>query len=429
MANSDRLVDTAVVFTDRFFRGEFEAMVPLMDEAMRKAFPPDKAAAVLAGIESQAGAMISAGRALRTHSQQGYRIVIRPVNFERADLEAKVVFDADGLVGGFSFTPSALVIEPPDPPYSDAARFTEEEIIVGEGEFALPGTLTIPRETERPPVAVFIHGSGPNDRDETIGPNKIFRDIARGLATRGIASLRYDKRTLVHPEKLRGLEITHREEVIEDAVAAARLVAADPRFDPERVILIGHSLGGTLAPLVAAECCEVDAVVMLAASCRPLLDVMTEQLEYLVGIDGITDREDQIMLEEHAESVRLIREGKPGRGALASAPPGYFAALEAYDEIATASQLMIPVRILQGGRDYQVTAEKDFAKWKAALSEHANVTFELYPGLDHLFRRGEGPSQPSDYMVPGNPDWEFVIGLAEWIASLGVPAGGGGSAD
>lgn len=412
---SDPLAEAATLFTDHFFAGEFEAMEPLMADILRNALPPDKAAAVLQGIGIEAGKLLRAGRAMRAHNERGYRVVFRTLEFERATLEARIVFDHEDRIGGFYYKPSARVVDPPDPTYSDPALFDEEEAIVGFGRFALPATLTIPKNPPLPPVVVFVHGSGPNDRDETIGPNKPFRDIAWGLASRGIASLRYDKRTYVHASELSGMTITHREEVVEDALAAVRLAASDPRFDPGRVFLIGHSLGGTLAPLIAAEACEIDGVVMMAATPRPLLDVMYEQMEYLLGLDGLPDQEDAIILDEMRTSMELLRSGRPGVGRLESIPPEYINELEKYDPVATAKLLLAPIRILQGGRDYQVTEAKDFAIWRAELSDRPGVSFKLYPKLDHLFRSGDGKSRPSDYAVPGNPDARFLTDLAAWI--------------
>ena len=139
------------------------------------------------------------------------------------------------------------------PPYVDSEAFTEREVTVGRGEWSLPGTLSVPLQGDLHPAVVLVHGSGPNDRDETIGANKPFKDLALGLASKGVAVLRYEKRTLEHGSKMASLMevLTPEEEVIEDALAAVSLLKETEGIDPDRIYVLGHSLGGTLAPRIA----------------------------------------------------------------------------------------------------------------------------------------------------------------------------------
>ncbi|MCL6460177.1 MAG: DUF3887 domain-containing protein, partial [Gorillibacterium sp.] len=140
------------------------------------------------------------------------------------------------------------------------AGLTEEDVIVGQGTpYALNGTLTLPKSSASSGLlsaVVLVQGSGPSDRDETVGGYKPFRDIAYGLAEQGIAVLRYEKRTWVYgktytPET--AAKLTVKEETVDDAIAATKILKNDPRIDPSRVYVIGHSLGGMLAPRIDAE--------------------------------------------------------------------------------------------------------------------------------------------------------------------------------
>ncbi len=109
-------------------------------------------------------------------------------------------------LSGLSMRPPAPEVPYAPPDYAVAGAYTEREVTVGSGEWALPGTLTMPAGPGRFPAVVLVHGSGPNDRDETFGPNKTFKDLALGLASRGVAVLRYDKRTKVYGAKIAPLK-------------------------------------------------------------------------------------------------------------------------------------------------------------------------------------------------------------------------------
>jgi hypothetical protein len=255
------------------------------------------------------------------------------------------------------------------------------------------------------PVAaavVLVHGSGPNDRDETLGPNKPFRDLAWGLADRGIAVLRYEKRTRQYGGKMAGNpNLTVREETTDDAILAAALLRAHDRIDPTRVFVLGHSLGGTLAPRIAAGDRSLAGLIILAGATRPLLEVAREQLAYLASLTpGGIDPEEALA------------------GLRRSAPEAYWKDLDAYRPAQTAATLTIPMLVLQGERDYQVTLA-DFRGWRDALGGRANVTMKSYPTLNHLFLSGEGKSTPSEYDRAGHiPD--FVLDyIADWLGKIG----------
>ncbi len=413
-------------FVELLFKGEVEALGPLMDDAMRAAMSPDRTRALLELLAAQAGDWRGI-EATRQAEAGGYQMVFVTCAFEKSTLDARVVFDGEGLVTGLFFQPTGPQPEPVDPPYADRSRFVEEPIEVVSGEYRLPGTLTLPVEVERPPVGVLVHGSGPNDRDETIGPNKVFRDLAWGLAMRGVATLRYEKRTRVYGGRLPAETLTHREEVVEDALAAVSLAAADARLDVERLVLVGHSLGGTLGPLIALEAPALDGVVLMAGANRPLLVLMDEQIEHLYLQDGKIDEAEKRALEAFRQAALELVDGGPARGLLTGLTRVYLEALNAYRPLETILQLKVPILVTQGGRDYQVPADKDFENWKGALAGRRDATFRLYPELDHLFMPGEGPSYPTDYMKPRNVDERFIEDLAAWMLALGRGEAAAGS--
>jgi dienelactone hydrolase len=338
---------------------------------------------------------------------------------DKESLEVRVTYDAGGNAVGLFFRPAAPQWELPS--YAKAGTFQEREVTVGTAPWALPGTLTLPRGVPRAPAVVLVHGSGPNDRDETIGARRPFKDLAVGLASRGVAVLRFEKRTRVHGAKLAAqATFTVNEESVDDALEAVALLRAAPEIEPRRVFVAGHSLGGELVPRIGARDPALAGLIILAGSTRPLGPVMVEQLEYIFGLSG----EPRTAVQEaHLASVRkdwarieALQAGKSHDAAelLLGAPASYWLDLRGYDAPSLAKKLRHPIFVAQGGRDYQVTMA-DFARWKAALSGRAATRLQVYPALDHALARGEGKSQPADYSRGEHVDERLVADLATWI--------------
>ena len=160
----------------------------------------------------------------------------------------------------------------------------EERIVIGENtKYPLNGLLTLPADVATPvPAVVFVHGSGASNMDEKVGKLTPFKDLAQGLARHGIASVRYDKRSFAHGFKMlrdKGLEVTVKTETIDDAILATELLKKDPRIDPERVFIIGHSMGGMLAPRIDAEGGNYAGLIIMAGSPRKLEEIILDQNE------------------------------------------------------------------------------------------------------------------------------------------------------
>jgi dienelactone hydrolase len=337
----------------------------------------------------------------------------------REPLEVRVTYDASGKVIGLFFRPAAPPWDPPS--YARAGAFQEREVTVGAAPWALPGTLTLPTSPGRAPAVVLVHGSGPNDRDETVGARRPFKDLALGLASRGVAVLRFDKRTRVHGAKLAAqTTLTVNEESVDDALAAAALLRQTPEIDARRVFVAGHSLGGELVPRIGARDPALAGLIILAGSTRPLGPVMIEQLEYIFGLSGAprTAAEQAKLASVRQDWARIeaLQQGGSHDPAelLLGAPASYWLDLRGYDAPALAKTLRHPIFVVQGGRDYQVTLT-DFARWKAALAGRPATKLEVYPALDHTLAPGTGKSQPADYQRIDHVDEALVRDLASWI--------------
>ena len=206
-----------------------------------------------------------------TTEESGGTVVVRiPVRFARGERALQATMVPTGELAGLLIAPADVAPWQP-PPYADPDRFAEHEVTLGSGDLAVPGTLTLPRTGGPLPAVVLLAGSGPLDRDETVLASKPFKDLAWGLASRGVAVLRFDKVTHAHPEQARSdPTFTVADEYLPHAIAAVRLLRAHPRVDAERVYVAGHSLGGTVAPRVAAAEPSVAGVILLAGGSQPL---------------------------------------------------------------------------------------------------------------------------------------------------------------
>jgi uncharacterized protein len=408
----------AQTLLDNLIAGDFTAATAHFDSTMAGALPPAALEQTWATLQQQVGAFQGQlGTSAQTVS--GYTVVLITLQFEHMVLAAQIAVSEEGLVGGLHFVPAEAPAPAEPPAYADFDAFTEQDVTVGTGAWALPGTLALPSGEGPFPALVLVHGSGPNDRDETIGPNKPFRDLAWGLASNGIAVLRYDKRTLVHGVAMvESGEFTVDDETVDDALAAVELLRGVEAIDADRVFVLGHSLGGMMAPRIASRDAGLAGVIILAGSTRPLTDIYQEQIAYLLALDtGLSDEERARLLDETARLVDATRAVDPGDDLatlLFNAPPSYWLDLNAYDPVSVARTLAQPLFILQGERDYQVTLV-DFQGWQDGLAGREDVTFKLYPDLNHLFISGEGPITPAEYELAGHVAAEVIEDIARWI--------------
>nr|WP_255699530.1 alpha/beta fold hydrolase [Luteimonas sp. Y-2-2-4F] len=399
---------------DRLDAGEFDAVAGDLAPEARAAIDAAALEAAWTSLPQQLGE--AAGRAAPALAQRGeHRVVTIPLRYARGTIDAVVAFDAQDRIAGLRFAPRT-----PDPaPAALPPGATERALTVGEGALALPGTLTLPPpDPARPgpvPAVVLVHGSGPHDRDQTLGPNKPFRDIAHGLAARGVAVLRYDKRSLAHPQAFAGESWTVDDEATNDAVAAIAALRAQPGVDPARVFVLGHSLGGLLAPRIARRAGAAGAV-LLAAPSRRLLDVLLEQVQRAPTLGGLPPRTRPGGLEALREGVARLRDGgaTPEGERLLGLPDAYWRSVDAIEPAAEARALGAPVLVLHGGRDVQV-GDADWAGWRSALDDAPGATLKRYPALSHLGIAGVGPGSLADYQTPGRVDDGLLDDVAAWI--------------
>jgi pimeloyl-ACP methyl ester carboxylesterase len=161
----------------------------------------------------------------------------------------------------------------PTPLPLPSAHYTSRDVsIQADDGVKLAGTLTVPNSAATPlPGFVLVHGSGCNDRDETIGPNKIFAQLANRLSNDGYAVLRYDKRSCGQS----GGKFPVRDRLIADARDAIAYLRSQPGIDPKRIYVLGHSEGGELAPSIAIADGQLRGIVLLAPPALPLEQILS----------------------------------------------------------------------------------------------------------------------------------------------------------
>jgi uncharacterized protein len=417
-ALADKFADSLIKQQD------YAGAVGMFDDTMKSALPESKLREIWeTTLPKQVGAFQGRSEAQLTDRKDPYQRIIVPLQFEKAALNMLVVVDVNtGKISGLFFQPNQAVeaSQYKTPTYVDPAKFEEKEITFGAAPWTLPGTLTLPNGNGPFPAVVLVHGSGPNGRDETIGPNKPFKDIAQGLASQGFAVLRYDKRTKVYGDTMAKdtSSITPKEEVLDDVTAALAFLRQQPQIDPKRVFVLGHSLGGYLAPRIAQANPDTAGLIILAGAARPLEDSIQEQMQYLFDNEGSLSAQDKQLqigqIQQQVEAVKALTPQSSSKDVIFGMSVPYWLDLKNYQPAELARSLTLPMLILQGERDYQVTM-KDFGIWKNALTGHANVQLKSYPDLNHLFISGTGKSLPAEYRTPGNVSGTVIQDITAWL--------------
>jgi len=376
---------------------------------MATAVPADRLGALWASL----GTLQQRGQP-SVSEQQGVQLVRIPLQFTAGAVVAQIAVDGNAQVAGLMLRPADA--EPAAPPVPADAGYQEEAFSVPQPRGALPGTLAVPAGAGPFPAVVLVHGSGPQDRDETVGGTRPFLDIARGLAAHGIAVLRYDKRSFARPQDFAGGTFTVDDETTDDAVAALAALAADARIDATRVFVLGHSQGGMLAPRIAQRWPPTRGAILWAAPARSLLTLLPEQNRYLLGLDGELSAQDQAFLRALDTQIAAARADAPAAAAdlPLGVPQAFWRSIEAVDARADAQALDRPLLLLHGGRDFQVTAT-DRDLWRSALQAHRHADLRAYPALNHLGVAGSGTSSLQEYRSTGHVDPTLIDDIARWI--------------
>lgn len=391
------------------------------NETVSKQIDANTTASIWSQIEGQYGEFVSVDTLIMS-MVKGTFVIDQNIKYEKALLKFRLSFDADNKISGIFFIPYRTERSGVD----QNQYFTEKQcFFVNEG-IKFPAMLCSPKNQKAKAVVVLVHGSGPNDMDQTIGPNKILKQIANKLAEHGIASLRYDKRSyLAQQGRLKeALEADINHIVVDDAVAAAEFIRSIDSLSNLPRIIVGHSLGAHMAPEIARRTAGVDAIVMLAANARPLEDLILEQYKYLYKRDGYTSAEKKDIRDIKKKVKRVKKIDKYLAKGISPKLPltndtTFWKSVHHYNALKTIQNINKPILIIQGGRDYQVT-KTDFDLWYNNLenSVYKDQSFIYYSNLNHLFIKGNEASYPEEYNEKAEISDNMIKDMADWIKNI-----------
>lgn len=293
--------------------------------------------------------------------------------------------------------------------YAQETQYSSEEIDINE---FIKGTLITPTSEEKMPLVIMLQGSGPTDRNgnQSFVKNDALKKLARNLAENGIASYRYDKRTL-QAQRLNIAEKDMRfDDFVTDAVSVLEHFQNQDKFG--KLVVLGHSQGSLVGMLAAKE--RADGFISIAGLAKPIDSMLTEQIAN--QMPGLKENVQQAFAEMRTtgstSSYNPVLESifRP------SVQPFILSWMK-YDPLEEISKLEIPVLLINGSNDLQVD-ETEAQRLKTA---HPGADLVILKNMNHILRRIEGDDleNSKSYNEPGLPLHPELIGvITKFIESL-----------
>lgn len=409
----------SVFVMDNSITGDFQVMADCVDKLQS----PDVTLLVPQRLLALPGKLTAAGEGAGTLN--GKPVRARKYSLSVATIGVDLWFDASthellrtaNAGQNFFVTREGFALSEKPVASAGPVNWIEREVKFPSAEFQFPATLCLPREFKgKAPLVVLVHGSGPHDRDEAVGPNKPFADIAHALAAAGIATLRYDKRTFAFLMQIKIQTLTLDQEVTDDAVAGLAFAATQPEVDAGRLFVLGHSLGGTMAPYIAQKYPRLHGMVLMAAGARPIDQIMAEQVRFQLKHEGKSDAEIEEAMKKHEAGFAAIRKA-PATEMFNGISAGYMRDWLARDPAKLLRESTIPTLVLQGSSDLQVSVA-DYELLKAAIAGKPSSEAHLFPGMTHMFAPAPPNQTFDDIMKPAHVDPQVTTAIADWIKKL-----------
>ena len=409
-------INTANDFFDKLDQHQFAAAQNLFDPSLKEKITAESLEKIWTQIQTNLGKLESVDGA-QNKTQGEYQVVILNCKFTNDTQPFQFVFNKDQKLVGFFILPKKPGSSYKLPIYADTAKITEKLITIKSGTHDLPAMLTYPKDSTNCPIVVFVHGSGPSDMDESVGAQKPFKDLALGLASKGIASIRYVKRTALYAQEFQGA-FTTKEEVTDDAIAVLNFAKSVAQADSQKVYLFGHSLGGMLAPKIATLYPSIKGIILAAAPAKKFQDISIEQNNYIFDLQKDTTKATRAYLNKAQSDLKasknITQTNLRSDSIILGLPASYWADLNSLDQVAMAKKLDQRIFIIQGGNDFQVSSQ-DFTLWTIGLKAKKNVDAKLYPMLNHLFSFVSEKGTITQYQKAGNVDQPVIDDLSNWI--------------
>ena len=337
-------------------------------------------------------------------------------------LSLRITLNEEDKITGLYFVP--MYSSEPLPEYLDQNLITEKDIKLTSNEFEVEGKHTSPKSKKLGYAVILVHGSGPQDMDVSIGPNKFFRDLAYGLSNVGFDVIRYNKRTFQYANKMPinildlGLEF----EFIDDAVSAVKYLQKEG-FESDKIIIIGHSQSGSILSGIESKLLkdkiDIKAYIMMAATPVSLEVKILEQTKFISNLDGLISEEEKNQIkifESYVEELKDLNSLDPN-----NLPFGlnikYWKDMKENFSPMMMVNIEKPIFVLQGGKDYQVT-KQDFDKWKEIFKNKKNVEYQYLRKLNHIFFETTVDPSPQNYQIPGFISEDVIDVISDWIQTL-----------
>lgn len=410
------LINRADSFFETMNNGKFEEAHGFFDESVKDKISADELKLFWLRLGNSLGTYESVNGAQNRSQGEFYQVTLNCV-FTKGNQGFTFIFNKSEKLVGFFIAPTASEAVYVEPAYADTNLYREKEVEIKFDGGQMAGLLTTPKNGTNFPLVVFVHGSGPSDMDESVGPNKPLKDLALGLAAKGIASIRYVKRSMVYPNNFTKA-FTVKEEVLDDALTAVEIARNTPFINKSQIYVMGHSLGGMLAPRIAALAPDLAGIILAAAPARKLSDLIAEQNKHLYVSSGDTTAFMRQQFEQTSREIdrtRLLKLGDIAPdSAILSAPAAYWMDINNYDQLGSARKFKNRILVIQGENDFQVSVQ-DFNMWRTALASNKNASFKLYPDLNHLLSSQKQKGNGMQYRVPANVSPKLIEDISVWI--------------
>lgn len=354
----------------------------------------------------------------------GKLLLFRNQKVSNLNYSSTAVFTNDSLVFNLAFNPSLKVrgmnfkqfpgAEPLNPPYENALN-KQQDFVFKSGKLTLTGALTEPANKKHNVLVVMMGGSGPTNKDGGNKPMLPLKNIADGLAANGIASLRVGKRSATHAAYIKPDSFTVMQEYVEDANAALASIAKDNRYKKAKVYFLGHSQGGTMAPVIINSNPNWAGCIMVAPASRPLAVLIREQVKFLKRQAGTSDTLsiwaglDSLVARTATNRVLQFK-----KDSLMGLSPIYWNSLNQLNIAQEIKQAQKPMLALFGGADYQVNLTEENLYRQMFLSK-TNCKVAHFDKLNHYMVYQEGTPNPAFYKKPGYVNESVIMEIVRFL--------------